>query len=58
MLPGLRRIGISGMNGRSDTGEFTQLADWNSIISWVNSKGMPDLTTWAQQRDRELVGAV
>src|SRR5262249_49371392 len=46
------RIGISGMVGRSDTGEYTQLADWNAIISWVNGKGMPDLTTWAQQRDR------
>jgi chitinase len=46
------RIGISGMIGRSDTGEYTQLADWQNIISWVNGKGMPDLTTWAQQRDR------
>jgi hypothetical protein len=46
------RIGVSGMIGRSDTGEFTQLADWNAIISWVNGNGMPDLTTWAQQRDR------
>jgi chitinase len=47
------RLGISGMNGRSDTGEYTTLQNWKDIISWANSQGIPDLTFWAQQRDRD-----
>jgi chitinase len=46
------RLGVSGMIGRDDTGSFTSLSAWNTIVSFAKSKGMPDITTWAQQRDR------
>jgi hypothetical protein len=46
------RLGVSGMIGRDDTGSFTSLSAWNTIVSFAKGKGMPDITTWAQQRDR------
>jgi len=47
--------GVSLMNGRSDTGEYTYVSDFNTIKSCVKSKGMKRMTFWSVNRDRSCV---
>lgn len=46
------RIGLSGMNGRSDTGEITTPQIWTQIRDWANSNHIGRLAFWAVNRDR------
>ncbi|WP_231571208.1 chitinase [Gordoniibacillus kamchatkensis] len=43
--------GLSLMNGRDDSGEFTYLSDFNNIRNYESSKGMARMTYWDGQRD-------
>ena len=52
------RMGISGMNGRSDEKEVTTLASWKAIRDWSSSKGMGRLAFWSLNRDRPCPGNV
>ncbi|WP_026316574.1 carbohydrate binding domain-containing protein [Actinokineospora enzanensis] len=45
-------IGISGMNGNSDSGEVTTLAIWTQLRDWSNSHHIGRFTFWAVNRDR------
>jgi hypothetical protein len=49
-------IGISGMNGRSDTGEITTPETWTQIRDWANSHHIARLAFWAVGRDRPCPG--
>jgi len=46
------RMGLSGMNGRSDTGEVTTTADWTRIRDWARARGLARFTYWSVNRDR------
>ncbi|GHE90993.1 hypothetical protein GCM10018785_67110 [Streptomyces longispororuber] len=45
-------IGISGMNGSSDTGENTTPQIWTQIRDWANAHHIGRLSFWAVNRDR------
>ncbi|MDT9684501.1 cellulose binding domain-containing protein [Streptomyces sp. TRM76323] len=45
-------IGISGMNGSSDTGEITTPQIWTQIRDWANSHDIGRLAFWSVNRDR------
>ncbi|CAL9362658.1 hypothetical protein SUDANB176_00707 [Streptomyces sp. enrichment culture] len=45
-------IGISGMNGSSDTGEVTTPRIWTQIRDWANSHHIGRLAFWSVNRDR------
>ncbi|MDF5751215.1 carbohydrate-binding protein [Spongiactinospora sp. TRM90649] len=45
-------MGISGMNGRSDVGETTTLAQWTQIRDWAKARGLTRLTFWAVNREQ------
>jgi chitinase len=45
--------GLSLMNGRSDTGEMTFVADFNAIKNYEKSHGMTRMTFWSVNRDRQ-----
>ena len=47
--------GLSLMNGRSDTGEYTTLADFTTIINYAKSHSLKRLTFWSVNRDRSCV---
>ncbi|CAL9588971.1 cellulose binding domain-containing protein [Streptomyces sp. enrichment culture] len=45
-------IGISGMNGSSDTGEITTPQIWTQIRDWANANDLGRLAFWSVNRDR------
>ncbi|MFE9552139.1 carbohydrate-binding protein [Streptomyces sp. NPDC006703] len=45
--------GFSGMNGRSDTGEFFSQADFQAVLDYATSHGMARFTFWSLNRDRQ-----
>ncbi|MFJ5612536.1 carbohydrate-binding protein [Streptomyces sp. NPDC093221] len=45
--------GFSGMNGRSDTGEFFYQADFQTVLDYATSHGMGRFTFWSLNRDRQ-----
>ncbi|MFD9353196.1 carbohydrate binding domain-containing protein [Streptomyces sp. NPDC060031] len=49
-------IGISGMNGVSDTQEITTVQNWTGIRNWANSHHIARLAFWSVNRDRGCAG--
>nr|WP_242438635.1 carbohydrate binding domain-containing protein [Streptomyces sp. CB00455] len=49
-------IGISGMNGVSDTQETTTVQNWTDIRNWANSHHIARLAFWSVNRDRGCAG--
>ncbi|MGW7029327.1 carbohydrate binding domain-containing protein [Streptomyces xanthophaeus] len=49
-------IGISGMNGISDTQETTTVQNWTDIRDWANSHHLARLAFWSVNRDRGCAG--
>ncbi|MFE2165772.1 fibronectin type III domain-containing protein [Streptomyces sp. NPDC059447] len=49
-------IGISGMNGISDTQETTTVRNWTDIRDWANSHHIARLAFWSVNRDRGCPG--
>ncbi|MFF3213474.1 carbohydrate binding domain-containing protein [Streptomyces sp. NPDC002886] len=49
-------IGISGMNGISDTQETTTVQNWTDIRNWANSHHIARLAFWSVNRDRGCPG--
>ncbi|MFI5864128.1 carbohydrate binding domain-containing protein [Streptomyces sp. NPDC051546] len=49
-------IGISGMNGLSDTQETTTVQNWTDIRNWANSHHIARLAFWSVNRDRGCPG--
>ncbi|MEV6954820.1 carbohydrate binding domain-containing protein [Streptomyces sp. NPDC051183] len=49
-------IGISGMNGISDTQETTTIQNWTDIRNWANSHHIARLAFWSVNRDRGCPG--
>ena len=47
-----RRMGISSMNGRTDTGETVTLANFNTILSYAQQHHLARFTYWSTNRDR------
>ncbi|MGH3158743.1 MAG: chitinase [Streptosporangiaceae bacterium] len=45
--------GFSGMNGRSDDGEYFYQSDFQTVLSFAESVGMTRYTFWSVNRDRE-----
>jgi chitinase len=45
--------GFSGMNGRTDTGEYFYQADFQTVLNFALSSGMSRFTFWSVNRDRE-----
>jgi chitinase len=45
--------GFSGMNGRTDTGEYFYQSDFQTVLSFAESEGMSRYTFWSVNRDRE-----
>jgi chitinase len=45
--------GFSGMNGRTDTGEYFYQSDFQTVLSFAQSVGMSRFTFWSVNRDRE-----
>jgi chitinase len=45
--------GFSGMNGRTDTGEYFYQSDFQTVLSFAESVGMSRFTFWSVNRDRE-----
>jgi chitinase len=45
--------GISQMNGRSDSGEYFQPADFQTTLNYATSHGMARYTFWSVNRDRQ-----
>jgi chitinase len=45
--------GFSGMNGRTDTGEYFYQSDFQTVLSFAQSNGMSRYTFWSVNRDRE-----
>ena len=49
-------IGISGMNGVSDTQEVTTIKNWTDIRDWANAHHIARLAFWSVNRDRGCPG--
>ncbi|WP_411104607.1 carbohydrate binding domain-containing protein [Streptomyces sp. cmx-4-9] len=49
-------IGISGMNGVSDTQETTTVQNWTDIRDWANAHHIARLAFWSVNRDRGCPG--
>ncbi|HTX91620.1 MAG TPA: carbohydrate-binding protein [Anaerolineales bacterium] len=49
--------GLSLMNGRSDSGEYTYQADFTTILNYAKSHGLKRLTFWSVNRDRSCNAA-
>jgi len=49
-------MGISGMNGLSDTGEITTVQNWQDITNYAKSRNFARLAFWAVNRDRPCPG--
>ncbi|WP_129305106.1 carbohydrate-binding protein [Streptomyces sp. L2] len=45
--------GFSGMNGRSDTGEYFTQADFQTVLDYATSHNMDRFTFWSLNRDRQ-----
>ena len=45
--------GVSGMNGRTDTGEYFYQSDFQTVLSFAESSGMSRFTFWSVNRDRQ-----
>jgi chitinase len=45
--------GFSGMNGRSDTGEYFTQTDFQTVLDYATSHGMGRFTFWSLNRDRQ-----
>ncbi|MET9476015.1 carbohydrate-binding protein [Streptomyces sp. NBC_00562] len=45
--------GFSGMNGRSDTGEYFRQADFQTVLDYATSHHMDRFTFWSLNRDRQ-----
>ncbi|MFC0844617.1 chitinase [Streptomyces noboritoensis] len=45
--------GFSGMNGRSDTGEYFRQADFQTVLDYATGHGMDRFTFWSLNRDRQ-----
>jgi chitinase len=45
--------GFSGMNGRSDTGEYFTQADFQTVLNYATSHNMDRFTFWSLNRDRQ-----
>ncbi|WP_239074899.1 chitinase [Streptomyces sp. SID10853] len=45
--------GFSGMNGRSDTGEYFKQADFQTVLDFATSHHMDRFTFWSLNRDRQ-----
>lgn len=45
--------GFSGMNGRSDSGEYFYQADFQTVLDYATSHGLSRFTYWAVNRDRQ-----
>ncbi len=47
--------GLSLMNGRSDTGEYTFTSDFTTIINYAHAHNLKRLTYWSVNRDRSCL---
>ncbi len=47
------REGVSSMNGRTDSAEYFYQSDFQQVLSFAGSSGMPRYTFWSANRDRE-----
>ncbi len=45
--------GFSGMNGRSDSGEYFYQSDFQTVLSFVQNNGLSRFTFWSVNRDRQ-----
>jgi chitinase len=45
--------GFSGMNGRTDTGEYFYQSDFQTVLSFAESVGLGRYSFWSVNRDRE-----
>ena len=45
--------GFSGMDGRTDTGEYFAQSDFQTVLSFAQSNGMSRYTFWSLNRDRQ-----
>ncbi|MBV2357396.1 chitinase [Streptomyces sp. J2-1] len=45
--------GFSGMNGRSDTGEYFSQADFQTVLDYATGHHMDRFTFWSLNRDRQ-----
>ncbi|WP_203600490.1 chitinase [Streptomyces sp. SID9727] len=45
--------GFSGMNGRSDTGEYFSQADFQTVLDFATGRHMDRFTFWSLNRDRQ-----
>jgi chitinase len=45
--------GFSGMNGRTDTGEYFYQSDFQTVLSFAQTSGMSRFTFWSVNRDRQ-----
>ncbi|WP_330461399.1 chitinase [Streptomyces sp. NBC_00820] len=49
--------GFSGMNGRSDSGEYFSQADFQTVLDYATGHNMDRFTFWALNRDRQCTPA-
>ncbi|MFF5442166.1 carbohydrate-binding protein [Streptomyces achromogenes] len=49
--------GFSGMNGRSDTGEYFAQADFQTVLDYATGHHMDRFTFWSLNRDRQCTPA-
>ena len=45
--------GFSGMNGRSDSGEYFYQADFQNVLNYATGHGLSRFTYWSVNRDRQ-----
>jgi hypothetical protein len=45
--------GFSGMDGRTDTGEYFYQSDFQTVLSFAQSNGLSRYTFWSVNRDRQ-----
>jgi len=45
--------GFSGMNGRTDTGEYFYASDFQAVLSFAQGNGLSRYTFWSVNRDRQ-----
>ena len=45
--------GFSGMNGRTDTGEYFYQSDFQTVLNFAESSGLSRFSFWSVNRDRE-----
>jgi chitinase len=49
--------GFSGMNGRSDSGEYFRQADFQTVLDYATGKKLARFTFWSVNRDRQCATA-